>query len=111
MQVILQVYSGRPSPAWDLAPSEAAELRDRLAALPPTATDAPVGGLGYQGFKVNSGVATGFDELTVFGGVVVESASGTTRNLADPGEALERWLLETGRDHIDQALYDDITHR
>lgn len=59
MRVVMDVFSGRPNPQWQLTPAEARELRDRLAARPsvPLAMPPPI--LGLRGFVVEAEIADG----------------------------------------------------
>jgi len=88
-RVTLQIYSGRPDPAWDLDPGAERELARRIAALAPIAAPPEQdAGLGYRGFAV----VTGGDELHIRGDLVRVNG----RALADPNESVEAWLVATG---------------
>ena len=76
--VTLLLFSGRRDPSWELTAGEAAELETRLADVALSATESEE--LGYRGFRVES------DERRVI-----------VRGVPD----LERFLLETGRRHLD----------
>ena len=110
MQVELDVYSGRPNPAWELDAALAAELEARLQPLAAAGAGALPDGLGYRGLRVRpraggAGVAAAAELIEIGAGRVhLTRADGTTRRLADPGRALERWLIETARGRIDEAL-------
>ena len=104
MRIELDVFSGRPNPAWSLTGEQAAEVLARFRALEPS--DSPgalFDGLGYRGFKI-----AGFedhDEVTVRAEVVEASRGGTRRRWLDEGRGLERYLLETSKPHLDPDLY------
>ncbi len=91
--VVLEMFSGRTDPSWQLDAARTAELRDKLNALPParerTLPSAP--GLGYRGLHVSLSDGTQ--------GEVVEGRSGRIafagRILRDEHRAVERWLLDT----------------
>ena len=87
MDVELDIFSGRPNPAWPLDEAAAGELRRRLAALSPSPAGAPEPpGLGYRGF-----VCTGSGEAwRAFKGSVTHGGA----VLADPGMTIERYLLD-----------------
>ena len=110
MQVEIDVYSGRPNPVWELDAVQSAELAAKLQALPAAGAGALPDGLGYRGLRLRpqtSGTAVpaaaGLIEIGA-GRVHMTRADGTTRQLADPGRALERWLIDTARGRIDEAL-------
>ena len=110
MQVEIDVYSGRPGPVWELDAGQASELTARLRTLSSAGAGALPDGLGYRGLRLrpqNSGTvapaAAGLIEIGA-GRVHMTRADGTTRQLADPGRALERWLIDTARGRIDEAL-------
>jgi hypothetical protein len=105
VRVELDVFSGRPNPAWDLSPDEEAELARLIAGLPPSRRSLDEGGLGYRGFVIRA--TTGAearmpDEVRVHHGVVRVSEGGRVRNHEDT-HGLERWLQEQarGRGHGD----------
>lgn len=107
MQVELDIYSGQPNPRWALDATQSAELARRLAALPPSAAGSLPDGLGYRGLRVapHDPAAPG-ERIEINAGVVqVTRVDGSVRRCADPGRTLERWLIETGRGHIDPALH------
>jgi hypothetical protein len=96
-EVELDIFSGRPNPRWSLSPQECTTLQERLAGLPPTtkaATEPP--GLGYRGLIVHR---TDGPKVKVYGGHAAARQS-------DAGRQLERWLLETGRAHLEPAIFD-----
>jgi len=108
IEVVLDIFSGRPNPTWPLAGNRAAEWLSRLEALPP-ATEADAAeppGLGYRGFVVSwfSHPKCG-GPARVFGGVV-QCAGGAYR---DEGRRLERWLLATAGTALDDALRDVVS--
>jgi hypothetical protein len=109
MEVELDAFSGRPNPRWRLHPHQAREFTNKLHRLPRQHKRAASAeqGLGYRGFIVTG---TG-DELGSYDEVVVTSSSVRARSgsvshyFENQDRALERWLLETMRGRVDQALY------
>ena len=103
--VELDVYSGRPNPSWQLPPAEAAEFAARLAALPKDASRAPPApDLGYRGLTTRVGAGPRGRVIAVARGTVTVSAGAAPTQYRDDGRALERWLLSTGRGHVDTEL-------
>jgi hypothetical protein len=91
--VVLEIFSGRPDPSWELEAARTAELLHKLQALSPAQerTLPPAPGLGYRGLHVS--LSDGAH------GKVVEIRNGRIafagRILRDENRALERWLLDT----------------
>ena len=110
MQVEIDVYSGRPGPVWELDADQAVELAARLRTLPAADDGELPDGLGYRGLRLKpqpggTAAPAAAESIEIGAGRVhLTRADGTTRQLADPGRALERWLIDTARGHIDEAL-------
>lgn len=98
--ITVDVFSGRPNPAWDLDAAAAAAIVAAWQHLGATGPAEYPGHLGYRG--VSADFADGL-RLVVTGGVAMAS-EGTAR--ADTGRALERMLIETGRGRLDAATLD-----
>jgi hypothetical protein len=94
-EIEVLVYSGRANPRVALDRSTEAELTSRLSALKPLEhAFASPDGLGYRGLRIVSTSAPAVAEVEVAAGQVrVRVRDGGTGDLADPGRALERWLL------------------
>ena len=110
MQVEIDIHSGRPNPVWRLDAAQSVELHAKLRALDSASAGTLPDGLGYRGLRVRpeadgerDAAPAGVIEIGA-GRVHLMRADGTTRQLADTGRALERWLIETARGRIDEAL-------
>lgn len=103
-EVELDVFSGRPNPAWALTSAEAEEFERRLAALPRSPARELSTGLGYRGLVVRVEDDAGTRLIRVQSGCVEIAAAGSTVYAIDEGRALERWLIGTGR----TRLPDDV---
>jgi hypothetical protein len=110
-QVTLHIFSGRPDPNWMLAPAQDAELRQRLQRLPVTQQtfDVP-GGLGYSGFDLLLPAADGqpAQRVNVWKGVVRVETDGEVTALADEGQTLERWLLDTAVGEVEDEVIESV---
>ena len=108
MRVEVDLFSGRPNPAWTLDADEAREVGALLAALAPADVRAPREDLlGYRGVLV-SGVESWMDgcgDLRVARGAAAADCFGRARTYADPGRALERRLLESARARVPAYLF------
>jgi hypothetical protein len=110
-QVEVDAFSGRPNPIWNLTAAEAQAFVERFAALPSfpgTGGSAEQDqGLGYRGLKVNLLSEGQKRRVSVGHGRVVVEEPGSQKpcQLQDPARALEQWLLQTGREHLDPGLF------
>ncbi|MBP2473847.1 hypothetical protein JOF53_002719 [Crossiella equi] len=102
VEVELDLYSGRPNPTWTLTTTQSTELRERLEALPTTASTPPPDNLGYRGFLVR--LSTNTPPTRVHR--AVHQPDGTTRDAAD--RTLERWLLDTGRTALPADVVNEV---
>lgn len=110
-RVEVDLYSGRPNPAWHLTAAETQSLVERcdaLPSLPKTVAGAhSAEGLGYRGLKLDVLRGDRIQTLSVGDGkvVVVVPSSRQRHQFRDPERQLERWLLQTGLEHLDPDLY------
>jgi hypothetical protein len=110
VEVVINIFSGRPNPRWKLTVEESEKLLEELESLqamkeyPQTPE-----GLGYQGITVrNKESAMTYDEITAVSGVVIAQEGITSRYFSDRDQKLELWLLETGKDKLETTLYHTI---
>src|SRR5207248_1561861 len=98
MKAILDVFSGRPNPSWELTPQEAQELVKRLTGLVPANRAPAQGGLGYRGFTIaNPDKVAGLPaQIRVFNGVIGLSENGRTTYYHDTHN-VEDWLIGLAR--------------
>ncbi|MBD2020140.1 hypothetical protein H6F43_08055 [Leptolyngbya sp. FACHB-36] len=111
MQVEVDVFSGRPNPQWTLTPPEADQLIQRVQALPSESGEGDVKeGLGYRGLIVTkSGDRTeNYTEISISNGLVIANKNGQLRRLVDQNRTLERWLFQTGKNRLENPLYQQI---
>ncbi|NJP08080.1 MAG: hypothetical protein HC866_00235 [Leptolyngbyaceae cyanobacterium RU_5_1] len=114
MQVELDVFSGRPNPQWELTSQEAKEFVSRLEALPQHQGKSSVNeGLGYRGLivtKPNENIE-GYNEILISNGLVVAKQNDQSKQFTDQNRRLERWLFQTGKGQLDEALYKQISQQ
>ena len=107
MQVELDVFSGRSNPTWPLNDEKGREFLSKFKSLVPSDSQTPLyDGLGYRGFNV-----TGFqdyDQLTIWNGIVRVRRGEKTYYWRDQRKSLEKLLLETAKDHIDERVYKRV---
>ena len=106
VEVEFDVFSGMPNPTWVLTDAEADSFVAQVSALPPTAPAKLSGNLGYRGFIVH--VTLGPESWLVYvqNGAVDITKNATTVDARDEGRRLERWLLDTGKPHLDDELFE-----
>lgn len=108
--VVLDIFSGRPSPSWNLTAAQAEELARLLESLPADESkggtdDAP--GLGYRGFTIQ-----GRDVwIAAFRGRISVQRDGAERRLSDPDRSVERWLLGTGEPSLEPNVRDLVAQQ
>ena len=111
-EVTLDVFSGRPNPTWTLTAAQTGELRALLDALPDATCKSLALNLGYRGFVVELGqspLLSNEYRLRVAGGQV-RWGDPWTPDAAKPCASdvegrVARFLLESGREQLDDGLY------
>jgi hypothetical protein len=105
--VTLLIFSGLPDPVWALSEAQWAELEALWRALPQGVAVAEPEGLGYRGFALGAEPFVRPD-LRAYAGVVHVSGDGEEMWFVDAGRTVERYLLESGREALDEGLYADL---
>jgi hypothetical protein len=100
--VTLDLYSGRPNPAWPLSAVATHELLHRLQALDVMKVDTPeFDGLGYRAVRAElHEQAKRAAVVTAARGVVTVEQAGRLFRYADADRQFELWLVNTGTGHI-----------
>jgi hypothetical protein len=106
MEIEVDLFSGRPNPRFSLDQGLAAEFLRRVAALEPKPSTAELPDmLGYRGLNVVPEDLEPLIDIRITRGTVLErQRGGTQRALADPGRALERWLIQVGASRLEPAV-------
>lgn len=109
MQAILDVFSGRPNPSWDLTAEESSELARRLIGLVATNRTLTEGNLGYRGLTIlNPDKMAGLPvEIRVFHGVISLWENGHPTYYHDRNN-VEDWLIELARKLGHGAILDQL---
>lgn len=102
-QIEIDITSGVPSPQWELAPSEVAELEQALDNLSPEEFASFFDGLGYRGFVITLDSPPRF--IRVQNGYVLVQQGGIEKTYVDPENQLEKWLLSISKPHLEPQLY------
>jgi hypothetical protein len=109
MKAILDVFSGRPNPSWELTPQDAKELARRLTGLAPANRALAEGGLGYRGLTIaNPDKTAGLPaQISVFNGVIGLSENERTTYYNDTN-SVEDWLIRLARQQGHGAILDQL---
>lgn len=109
MQIILDVFSGRPNPSWELTSEEASELARRLMGLVEACQTLTEGGLGYRGLiLLNPERMAGVPvEGRVFHSIIGLWENGHPTYYHDQNN-VEDWLIELARKQGHGTLLDQI---
>jgi hypothetical protein len=109
MQVELDIFSGRPNPTWGLDQTQCQVFLTLLGALPRTQSLPPEPpGLGYRGFVVSQIPSVQGGLLRAFQGYIKAGSGRSALILRDEGRKLERWLLESGKGHLEGRVYQVV---
>ncbi|MEI6333904.1 MAG: hypothetical protein WCS87_05050 [Methylococcaceae bacterium] len=104
MIVVLDVFSGRPNPSWNLSVEQLIELLELFKNLPPADKLPPENGLGYRGLLLlNAGGAGGLPpHIRIYAGIVTMT-NGHVQSYRDIHNIEHRLLLQAA-----QQGYKDI---
>ena len=105
-EVELDIFSGMPNPAWTLTNAEADSFVTQLAALPGAPASELSGKLGYRGFIVQCTQGADTQVIRIQNGAVHISKGATNAFARDNARQLERWLLNAGRPHLKNELFE-----
>jgi hypothetical protein len=105
--VELDIFSGRPNPAWRLSEAEGVRLITMLKALPVMSPKVLPEVLGYRGFIVCMATPTAPRHtcVRIYGGTVSPHDSAGEAWRADPDRRIEYFLLKTAKPWIEESLY------
>ena len=107
-EVELDIFSGMPNPTWILTNAEADTFVKQLAALSRTSARELSGNLGYRGFIVQVTQGADTQLIRIQTGTVHVSKGATNIYTFDKNRELERWLLNTGKPHLKNELFQIV---
>jgi hypothetical protein len=109
--VTLDVFSGRPNPAWTLADGMPAELLHRLQGLDVSkAVPRDVEDLGYRAVSAEFLDQTkGAVTVKAARGIVTLDRGGRRSHYVDAGRQFELWLVNTGAAHLTPDILRHVT--
>lgn len=105
---MLDVFSGRPNPSWELSPEQGPEFLKKILQLKTkdnSQFDSEKGELGYRGFIVEeTNSAQKSRRFEVYNGMVNVIENNSSYVLEDKGYSIERWLLQTAPNSLDELV-------
>jgi hypothetical protein len=111
--VTLDVFSGRPNPTWTLTKEQTLLFLNKISEIKPTTENIqsyPEKILGYRGFIVDQ--ITNKDltskRFEIYNGAIKVLSNSSSYFLKDNNFQLEKWLLQTAYDHIDNDTFNFI---
>ena len=105
VEVELDIFSGMPNPTWVLSNAEAESFLQQLAALSQSSARELRGNLGYRGFSLQVTQVNDTQLIRIQSGTVHISKGAANVFLCDKDRELERWLLNTGKPHLTNELF------
>jgi hypothetical protein len=110
MQVVLDVYSGRPNPSWEITAEESEQLLATLRQLPERTTGDLPASLGYRGVVLQGGAvrALGFERITARGRAVLAEGAQGRRLFSDSERIFEGQAAATGQGRVDLSEFTKI---
>ena len=105
IEVELDIFSGMPNPTWVLTNAEADSFLQQLAAVSPTSAWELSGNLGYRGFVVQVTHGSKTQLIRIQTGTVQSTNGAPVFYGYDKDRELERWLLNTGKPHLKNELF------
>jgi hypothetical protein len=111
--VTLDVFSGRPNPAWTLTKEQTLLFLNKISEIKPTAENIqsyPEKILGYRGFIVDQITNKNLTskKFEIYNGVVKVLSNSSAYFLNDNNFQLEKWLLQTAYNHIDNSTFNFV---
>ena len=109
-RVDVDIFSGRPNPAYLLSEADTKEVAQMLGSLEETPADHFSDPLGYRGFQLQlpGSQADEGIQVRVFGGLVRYDTRATTQYFLDPERKVERWLVASAEPHLPPGVYEAI---
>lgn len=113
LEVVLNVYSGRPNPQWTLTDAQENSFLSQLDQVTKTTLVKPSGvlpRLGYRGFQVTRGPRSPQGPLSLFiQEQIIDFGQLEPNRIADNRD-LERWLLDTAKVSLPPKVRASITN-
>lgn len=107
----VDVFSGKPNPAWQPTDAQVAELLKKVKTLPETQANALPDNLGYRGFVARIPDLTTGTQTTikVYHTNVQLMDANTTTYYRDDNRDIETWLFSLAKPNLPEELYKQIS--
>jgi len=101
VEVVLDIFSGRPNPSWNLSDKQVRELKERLVGLLVTDRPSQPLGLGYRGVVVMNHAKDPKlpDQIRAYDSVLTVNEAGRQTAYYKDVNRVEDWLLDQARAH------------
>src|SRR5258708_4066187 len=112
IRVWLNIFSGKPNPSWELSDEQGGALLEKVNRLSGLTINKPsgvLGGLGYRGFLVERSATAPDGPLSLYVHEGIVDRGQSQANAVDSDRGVERSLLESGRQVLDNVLYQYVT--
>ena len=108
MYVILDIFSGRPNPRWELSEELTSQFLKKILKLKTKEnfhSDLSNGVLGYRGFIVEeANFAQTLRRFYIYNGTVNVTKDNSSYMLEDKEYSIEKWLLETSPNYLSEII-------
>jgi hypothetical protein len=113
MHVVLDIFSGRPNPSWELSQEQSSEFLKKISKLKTKENfhaDSSKYELGYRGFIVEeeANFAQKSRRFEAYNGIINVVENNSSYALEDKGYSVERWLLQTAHNNVDDNLLNYV---
>lgn len=99
IEIEFDAFSGLPNPTWVLRAEHAEKVLGLFKNLKANDSREPLyDGLGYRGLKIRG--LLGYDEVTIWNGIVQADTHGRRLRWHDKDRELERYLLATAKSYL-----------
>lgn len=113
LEVVLNIYSGRPNPVWTLTDTQERSFLAQLNQISKTTLQKPSGvlpRLGYRGFLVSRPATSPQGPLSLWVQDQIVDYGQTDPNRIADNRDLERWLLETAPKDLPPKVVSAVTN-
>lgn len=108
MHVTLDVFSGRPNPSWELSQEHRSEFLTKISNLKTKEHfqfDSSKYELGYSGIILEEADTTHKTKrFEIYNGIINVVENDSSYALEDTGYGIEKWVLQTAPDSIDELV-------
>lgn len=108
LDIVMDIFSGNPNPAWVLSEADGIVFLNRFTMLPKASAKELSNNLGYRGFIVQMTNGTEKSLIQIQNGTVQLSQGDTNVYYSDQDRDLERLLLNSGKSNLKSDLFQIV---